>query len=153
MREVRVSARKPGHRPRAASHRAVYVGPLVQVTDDFGNTFRRGEPTAINVHDWQLLSKSAASSSFLFLEPEKAAPAATAAAKPERERPEQEKVRPGGESDPARDFRRLLFVGLVEATSRTWWRGVDRARASAGDRTGSCSSRGRGRGRARRPAA
>jgi catechol 2,3-dioxygenase-like lactoylglutathione lyase family enzyme len=71
MREVRVSARKPGHRPRAATHRAVYLGPMAEVTDDFGNTFRRGEPTPLNVHDWQVLSKSAASSSFLFLEPEK----------------------------------------------------------------------------------
>ena len=79
MREVRVSARKPGHRPRAATHRAVYLGPLAQVTDDFGNAFRRGEPTALNVQDWQVLSKSAASSSFLFLEPEKVAPAAPAA--------------------------------------------------------------------------
>ena len=69
MREVRVSARKPGHRPKAATHQAVYLGPLAQVTDDFGNTFRRGEPTALNVHDWQVLSKSAAASSFLFLKP------------------------------------------------------------------------------------
>jgi hypothetical protein len=41
-----------------------------QVTDDFGNEFRRGVPTALNVHDWQMLSKSAASGSFLFLKPE-----------------------------------------------------------------------------------
>jgi catechol 2,3-dioxygenase-like lactoylglutathione lyase family enzyme len=73
MREVRVAARKSGHRPKAATHQAVYLGPLAQVTDDFGNTFRRGEPTTINVHDWQVLSKSAASSSFLFLKPEKVA--------------------------------------------------------------------------------
>ncbi len=72
MREVRVSARKPGHRPKAATHQAVYLGPLAQVSDDFGNTFRRGEPTSLNVHDWQVLSKSAAASSFLFLKPEKA---------------------------------------------------------------------------------
>jgi catechol 2,3-dioxygenase-like lactoylglutathione lyase family enzyme len=80
MREVRVSARKPGHRSRAATHRAVYLGPLAEVTDDFGNTFRRGEPTPLNVHDWQVLSKSAASSSFLFLEPEKVAAGAAAVA-------------------------------------------------------------------------
>src|SRR5262249_42552070 len=72
MREVRVSARKPGDRPRAASHQAVYLGPLAQVTDDFGNTFRRGEPTLLNIHDWQILTKSAASSAFLFLKPEDA---------------------------------------------------------------------------------
>ncbi len=67
MRELRVRARKPGHRPTSATHQAVYRGPLGQVTDDFGNVFRRGEPTAINVHDWQVLSKSAAAESFLFL--------------------------------------------------------------------------------------
>jgi catechol 2,3-dioxygenase-like lactoylglutathione lyase family enzyme len=84
MREVRVLARKPGHRPKAATHQAVYLGPLAQVSDDFGNTFRRGEPASLNVHDWQVLSKSAAASSFLFLKPEEVskpepAPAAAAA--------------------------------------------------------------------------
>jgi hypothetical protein len=72
MREVRVSARKPGHRPRAATHQAVYLGPLAQVTDDFGNVFRRGDALSLNIHDWQTLSKSAASSAFLFLKPEEA---------------------------------------------------------------------------------
>jgi hypothetical protein len=85
MREVRVAARKPGHRPKAATHQAVYLGPLAQVSDDFGNTFRRGEPASLNVHDWQVLSKSAAASSFLFLKPEEVSkpeppPAATATA-------------------------------------------------------------------------
>jgi hypothetical protein len=31
-----------------------------QVTDDFGNVFRRGLATPLNVHDWQMLSQSAA---------------------------------------------------------------------------------------------
>jgi catechol 2,3-dioxygenase-like lactoylglutathione lyase family enzyme len=70
MRELRVTARKPGYRPAAATHQAVYLGPMQQVTDDFGNVFRRGVPTAINVHDWQALSSSAAKSSFLLLKPE-----------------------------------------------------------------------------------
>jgi hypothetical protein len=39
------------------------------VTDDFGNVFRRGEPAPLNVHDWQVLSKSAAAAAFLFLKP------------------------------------------------------------------------------------
>ena len=51
---------------RTASHRAVYLGPLAQVTDDFGNVFRRGEPTPVNVHDWQALSKGAASGVSVF---------------------------------------------------------------------------------------
>jgi catechol 2,3-dioxygenase-like lactoylglutathione lyase family enzyme len=70
MRELRIAARKPGHRPTAATHQAVYLGPMRQVVDDFGNVFRRGVPTPLNVHDWQLLSASAASGAFLFLQPD-----------------------------------------------------------------------------------
>ena len=70
MRELRIVARKPGHRPKTSTHQAVYLGPMGQVTDDFGNVFRRGVATPLNVHDWQLLSKGAASGAFLFLTPE-----------------------------------------------------------------------------------
>jgi catechol 2,3-dioxygenase-like lactoylglutathione lyase family enzyme len=70
MRELRIVARKPGYRPRQASHQAVYLGPMRELVDDFGTVFRRGVPTALNVHDWQLLQKSAAAGSFLFLKPE-----------------------------------------------------------------------------------
>jgi hypothetical protein len=70
MCELRIVARKPGYRPKTATHRAVYLGPMGQVTDDFGNVFRRGVPTPLNVHDWQMLSKSAASGAFLFLKPD-----------------------------------------------------------------------------------
>src|SRR5262249_47521427 len=45
MRELRVMARKPGHRPKAAAHQAIYLGPMQEVTDDFGNVFRRGVAT------------------------------------------------------------------------------------------------------------
>ncbi len=70
MRELRIVARKPGHRPGTTTHQAVYLGPMGQVTDDFGNVFRRGVPTPLNVHDWQLLSNGAARSAFLFLQPD-----------------------------------------------------------------------------------
>jgi hypothetical protein len=70
MRELRIVARKPGYRPDAAAHRAVYLGPMAAVTDDFGNVFRRGVITRLNVHDWQTLSKGAAAAAFLLLEPE-----------------------------------------------------------------------------------
>jgi catechol 2,3-dioxygenase-like lactoylglutathione lyase family enzyme len=70
MRELRVVARKPGYRPKAHTHQAVYLGPMSEVVDDFGTVFRRGVPTALNVHDWQTLAKSAASGAFLFLKPE-----------------------------------------------------------------------------------
>lgn len=70
MREVRIVARKPGHRPATLNHHAVYLGPLATVSDDFGNVFRRGVFTPLNIHDWQMLSKSAAGDAFLFLKPE-----------------------------------------------------------------------------------
>ena len=31
MREIRVVARKPGHRPAAATHQAIYLGPMREV--------------------------------------------------------------------------------------------------------------------------
>jgi catechol 2,3-dioxygenase-like lactoylglutathione lyase family enzyme len=70
MRELRIAGRKPGYRPAKTSHRAVYLGPMAQVSDDFGNVFQRGVATALNIHDWQMLAKSAANSAFLFLKPD-----------------------------------------------------------------------------------
>jgi catechol 2,3-dioxygenase-like lactoylglutathione lyase family enzyme len=70
MRELRVVGRKPGYRPSALAHRAIYLGPLSQVVDDFGNVFRRGVVTSLNVHDWQALSNSVTRSAFKLLEPE-----------------------------------------------------------------------------------
>ena len=64
MREIRVTGRKPGHRPAAATHHAIYLGPMAQVADDYGNTFRRGVVTPLNVHDWQMLAKGPARESF-----------------------------------------------------------------------------------------
>ena len=69
MREIRIQARKPGHRTQQKTHHAVYRGPLAEVTDDYGNVFRRGELTPLNVHDWQMLSKGDAAASFLLLAP------------------------------------------------------------------------------------
>jgi catechol 2,3-dioxygenase-like lactoylglutathione lyase family enzyme len=84
MRELRITARKPGHRPKAESHRAVYLGPLKEVADDFGNVFRRGVVTPINVHDWQALSRGAAAASFLFLDAEEKRSASCCADQPAR---------------------------------------------------------------------
>src|SRR5262245_23878890 len=69
MREIRINARKPGHRTQQKTHTAIYRGPLAEVTDDYGNLFRRGELTLLNVHDWQMLSKGDAAASFLLLAP------------------------------------------------------------------------------------
>jgi hypothetical protein len=70
MREFRVRAKKPGHRSKQKTHHAIYRGPLSQVVDDYGNVFRRGELTSLNVHDWQMLSNGASSSAFVFIERE-----------------------------------------------------------------------------------
>jgi len=67
LREILISGRKPGHRTATTSHTAIYLGPLAEVTDDLGHTFRRGEPVALNVHDWQTLSQSAVADNFLLL--------------------------------------------------------------------------------------
>lgn len=75
MREFRVRAKKSGHRPKKATHQAIYRGPLAQVTDDYGNIFRRGELTPLNIHDWQMLSKGESSDAFVFLEPDRGADA------------------------------------------------------------------------------
>jgi catechol 2,3-dioxygenase-like lactoylglutathione lyase family enzyme len=69
MREFLLTGSKPGHRPQRTSHQAIYLGPLAQVADDFGNVFRRGERVSLNIHDWQVLSGSAVADQFLFLPP------------------------------------------------------------------------------------
>ena len=66
LREIVLTGRKPGYRPKKLTHHAVYLGPLANVTDDFGNSFPRGERVALNIHDWQLLSKSLVADQFQF---------------------------------------------------------------------------------------
>jgi catechol 2,3-dioxygenase-like lactoylglutathione lyase family enzyme len=77
LREVLLAGRKPGFRPRKAEHQAIYLGPLAEVRDDFGNHFRRGERVALNIHDWQALSKGAAAAQFLLLPPGQSPPLAS----------------------------------------------------------------------------
>jgi hypothetical protein len=74
MREILLVGLKPGHRPQRTTHQIIYLGPLARVTDDFGNVFPRGERVSLNIHDWQLLSRSSAADQFLFLPPEDGAP-------------------------------------------------------------------------------
>jgi len=73
MRETRFSAVKPGHRPAAATHQALYLGPFAQVADDFGNVYPRGKRVAVNIHDWQQLAQSQGAEHFLLLKPDEAA--------------------------------------------------------------------------------
>ncbi len=70
MREIMIVGRKPGHRTKSLTHQAIYLGPLAQVTDDFGNVFSRGERVSLNIHDWQALSKGPAAAAFLLLTPQ-----------------------------------------------------------------------------------
>ena len=69
MREIRINAKKPGHRTQQKTYTAISRGPLAEVRDDYGNVFRRGELTPLNVHDWQMLSKGDAAESFMFFAP------------------------------------------------------------------------------------
>jgi catechol 2,3-dioxygenase-like lactoylglutathione lyase family enzyme len=70
LREVLLVGRKPGFRPRQAAHQAIYLGPLAEVKDDFGNTFKRGEPVILNIHDWQALANTTVAAQFLLLPPD-----------------------------------------------------------------------------------
>jgi catechol 2,3-dioxygenase-like lactoylglutathione lyase family enzyme len=75
LRELLVAGRKPGFRPSKQAHAAIYLGPLAQATDDFGNVFPRGEAVSVNIHDWLALKNGAAASQFVLLPPDGGAPA------------------------------------------------------------------------------
>ena len=70
LREIRVTASTPTAASPAALHRAIYLGPMAQVTDDFGNVFRRGAVTAIAARDWETLMAGPSRAAFLLLGPE-----------------------------------------------------------------------------------
>ena len=55
---------KPGHRPQTRQHGAIYLRPFASVTDDFGNSFPRGEWMPINSQDWQVLKECFSSKLF-----------------------------------------------------------------------------------------
>ena len=66
LREIIAHGRKPGFRPAKPTHEAIYLGPLAEIKDDYGNVFRRGQRVALNIHDWQVLSQGAAAGHFHF---------------------------------------------------------------------------------------
>ncbi|MES2598414.1 MAG: VOC family protein [Verrucomicrobiota bacterium] len=68
LREVLIEAVKPGFRPSAKNHSVVYLGPQAAIEDDFGNRYPRGQPVAVNIHDWQALKKSPAGSRFILIQ-------------------------------------------------------------------------------------
>ncbi|MES2734784.1 MAG: GTP-binding protein [Verrucomicrobiota bacterium] len=55
LREVLIEAVKPGFRPSKKDQTVVYLGPLAAVEDDLGNRLAKGQPTPLNIHDWQAL--------------------------------------------------------------------------------------------------
>ena len=57
------------HRPKKPTHTAIYLGPFVEVTDDFGNLFHRGDPVMLNIHDWQALKNNSTARDFLLIAP------------------------------------------------------------------------------------
>ncbi len=59
LREVLITAAKPGFRSSKKDQTLVYLGPQSAVEDDSGNRFVRGVPQAVNMHDWQVLQKNA----------------------------------------------------------------------------------------------
>ncbi len=69
LREIVAVGHKPGHRSKTPSGHAIYLGPMAQVTDDFGNVFPRGESVPLNAHDLQALVKGTSASHFLCLPP------------------------------------------------------------------------------------
>lgn len=68
LREVLIGAVKPGFRSAKKDQTVVYLGPQNAVEDDFGNRFVKGSPVTLNMHDWQSL-KNTAASSFALLQP------------------------------------------------------------------------------------
>ena len=45
---------------------AVYLGPMAQVVDEYGNVLRRGERVRLNVHDCHVLRRSIVAGQFQF---------------------------------------------------------------------------------------
>lgn len=70
LREIRLEAQAPAAASAGAPHRALYKGPMAEVTDDFGNVYRRGAMTVIPARDWDTLSTGPLREAFLFLGPE-----------------------------------------------------------------------------------
>lgn len=81
LREVLITAAKPGFRSSKKDQTVVYLGPQSAVEDDFGNRFLKGVPQAVGMHDWQAL-KNTAGSSFALLKTEVATPNLPAPAMP-----------------------------------------------------------------------
>lgn len=67
LRETKILARKPGQATGAVRGTVVYKGPFESVASDGGQTFRRGERTAVDADTWERLKAGPAAGQFLFL--------------------------------------------------------------------------------------
>lgn len=68
LREVLLTASKPGFRSSKKDQTLVYLGPQAAVEDDFGNRFERGVPVSVNIHDSQALKKHGSDTHFTLLQ-------------------------------------------------------------------------------------
>lgn len=73
LREVLITAAKPGFRSSKKDQTVVYLGPQNAVEDDFGNRFLKGVPVTVNMNDWLAL-KNTSGSAFALLKTEVATP-------------------------------------------------------------------------------
>jgi catechol 2,3-dioxygenase-like lactoylglutathione lyase family enzyme len=67
LREMRLSARRPGPPTGAPRHRVIYKGPLQQVTDESGTIYPRGTMVLVTEQARQLLERCPAAGQFAFL--------------------------------------------------------------------------------------
>ena len=58
LREVLITAAKPGFRSSKQDQTVVYLGPHNVIEDDFGNHFVKGVPLPVYMHDWLALKNS-----------------------------------------------------------------------------------------------
>jgi catechol 2,3-dioxygenase-like lactoylglutathione lyase family enzyme len=76
LRETMVVCEKPLSEFGDEERVVVYKGPLAQVTDDEGRTFRRGQRATIPLAAWESLQRSPAGNQFVCFEVQAGAPAA-----------------------------------------------------------------------------
>ncbi len=69
MRECQLTARKPDTAPGGPESTVVYRGPFLQVTDDFGTVYRRGERVAVDAVRLRQLQAGPLAEAFTVIRP------------------------------------------------------------------------------------
>ena len=73
MREVKAAGWKPLAPTGKSTLEVIYRGPFLQMRDDQGNTYLRGQRVAIAPETWTMLRQGPQAVQFVFVEPEQAA--------------------------------------------------------------------------------